>query len=433
MRPDVIRLLPYQTEAVAIDARFTWNCWARQTGKSFTFSLRRLVRGLQRRRNQIILSAGERQSREVMEKVRMHCQALKIWSELAARPGMGSAAKGAMALRISGGVRIIGLPANPMTARGFTGDVFLDEFAMHADDEAIWSALFPTILRGDGELDVASTPRGRQNLFYRLQSNPQFCCRTMTLPEAVRAGLEVDLQALRAAIDDDVAWRQEFECQFVDESTSFMPYVLIRGCQDAALQCGVDWERLERRQAAIYMGVDIGRLRDLTCIWLWERVGDALITRGVVILEAAPFAEQEALLCRLLDSPGLRRGCIDATGLGLHLSERLAERYGDHRIEPVVFTAAVKGALAGRLRIDAERGRLRIPCDESITADWHSVTRQVTAAGNVRYAADRGASGHADRFWAAALGLHAVGDDAAADAPAVVTGQPLTFARSGTW
>ena len=36
-------LLPYQARTLDSPARFTWNCWARQTGKSFTFSMRRLV------------------------------------------------------------------------------------------------------------------------------------------------------------------------------------------------------------------------------------------------------------------------------------------------------------------------------------------------------------------------------------------------------
>ena len=65
------------------------NCWARQTGKSkirrggsFTFNLRRLVRGLTRRRTQVILTAGARQSQEVIDKVRMHCYALKVWCGL---------------------------------------------------------------------------------------------------------------------------------------------------------------------------------------------------------------------------------------------------------------------------------------------------------------------------------------------------------------
>jgi len=46
------------------------------------------------------------------------------------------------------GARIIALPANPYTARGFTGDVLLDEFAMHQKDRDIWAALFPTVMRG---------------------------------------------------------------------------------------------------------------------------------------------------------------------------------------------------------------------------------------------------------------------------------------------
>src|SRR5262245_2293669 len=69
-------LQAYQRGAVWSRARLTWNCWARQTGKSFTFSLRRMVRGIGRRRDQIILSAGGRQSREVMEKVRGHCDTM---------------------------------------------------------------------------------------------------------------------------------------------------------------------------------------------------------------------------------------------------------------------------------------------------------------------------------------------------------------------
>jgi len=74
----IVPLLEYQREDVECDARFRWNCWARQTGKSFTKSLRRILRGLSRRRTQIFLSAGERQSRELMQKARQHCEALKI-------------------------------------------------------------------------------------------------------------------------------------------------------------------------------------------------------------------------------------------------------------------------------------------------------------------------------------------------------------------
>lgn len=77
----IVPLLKYQREDVESEARFRWNCWSRQTGKSFTKSLRRILRGLKRRRTQVFLSAGERQSRELMAKARQHCEVLKIATE----------------------------------------------------------------------------------------------------------------------------------------------------------------------------------------------------------------------------------------------------------------------------------------------------------------------------------------------------------------
>lgn len=429
--PPAIQLPAYQRQAVANPARFTWNCWARQTGKSFAFSLRRLLRGLARRRNQIILSAGERQSREVMEKVRMHCQALKIHSELRGEGFYRGTSFRQLEVRLPGDIRVIGLPANPMTARGYSGDVFLDEFAMHRDDDAIWASLFPSLLRGEGELDVASTPRGQKNFFYRLKENPRFHHSTLTLAEAVAGGLDVDIEAMRSGIGDELAWRQEFCCDFADEATSFMTYDLIRGCQDGRLETAVDWAALDRPGAVIFAGVDVGRYRDVTAVWLWERMDDTFMTRGVLAMSNASFQEQEAEIARLLEHRGVRRCCIDATGLGLQLSEQLAGRFGDHRVEGLTFTAALKSELAGRLRVLAERGLLRIPPDETVVDDWHSIARVVTAAGHVRFDADRSSGGHADRFWAAALGLHAADDSGGG--LGVVTSGRLAFARKGIW
>ncbi len=125
----LINLLPYQKAAVESDARFRWDCWARQTGKSFTTSLRRVLRGLARRRTQVFLSAGERQSRELMAKGRQHCEMLNIATDYHDNRFFKNISIKQLEIVLSGGVRIIGLPANPQTARGYTGDVLLDEFA----------------------------------------------------------------------------------------------------------------------------------------------------------------------------------------------------------------------------------------------------------------------------------------------------------------
>ncbi len=65
--------------------------------------------------------------------------------------------------------RIKVLAANPRTARGFSGDLILDEFAFHEDSAAIWEAAEP-ILSANREFlcRIASTGNGRHNMFYRL-------------------------------------------------------------------------------------------------------------------------------------------------------------------------------------------------------------------------------------------------------------------------
>ena len=64
---------------------------------------------------------------------------------------------------------------------------------------------------------------------------------------------------------------------------------------------------------------------------------------------------------------------------------------------------------------------LRIPYDPHIRADLRSVTKQTTGAGNIRFTAERNADGHADRFWALALALHAASNPCA----------PIEFMSSG--
>ena len=72
----------------------------------------------------------------------------------------------ALEIEYPNGSRITALPANPDTARGFSANVFLDEFAFHLDSRKIWTALFPVISAG-WKLRVVSTPNGKGNKFLR--------------------------------------------------------------------------------------------------------------------------------------------------------------------------------------------------------------------------------------------------------------------------
>ena len=104
------------------------------------------------------------------------------------------------------------------------------------------------------------------------------------------------------------------------------------------------------------------------------------------------------------------RAAQDYSGLGIGWGDDAQKRYGKYSYECVTFTAKIKEALAYPVRGRMEDRKLRIPYDPKIRSDLRSVTKQTTVAGNIRFTAERTIDGHADRFWALALAIHAAQD-----------------------
>ena len=113
---------------------------------------------------------------------------------------------------------------------------------------------------------------------------------------------------------------------------------------------------------------------------------------------------------------------------GAMLAEELAARWGA-RVEPVVFTGAIKESLAVRVKRLLEERRLKIPYDPAIRTALGAVKRYVTPAGNLRFDAERTEAGHADHFWALALAL-AAAEEPALSTDFISTGAPRAYARS---
>jgi phage FluMu gp28-like protein len=396
-------LLPYQRAWIRDKSRFKIGLWSRQTGKSFALTLEAALHAAEHRGSTwVLLSAGERQSRELAEKTKAHLDAMRrVATLMESRFFEGGESVTQLEIRLPNLSRLIFLPANPRTARGYTGNVVLDEFAFHQDSEAIWAAMYPIITRRpDLKIRVMSTPGGPRGKFWELweKGGPVWSRHKVTIYDAVAQGLPVDPEELRAGLADDFIWQQEYLCEFLSAEEAFLPWSLILEAEAREDPRG-PWNPDQA-----YLGVDVGRHRDLTVFVVLERVGDVYWVRLLEALHRAPFAQQEARLHALL--PQVRRACLDATGLGEMLAENARRAFG-YRVEPVKFTPEVKADLAQRLRLFFEDRRVRIPEDRALREDLHSVRRIVTPSGNVRYDAERSERGHADRFWALALALHA--------------------------
>jgi phage FluMu gp28-like protein len=419
--------LPYQDRWIRDRSRLKLMEKSRQIGLSWSTAYGQVSRVALAgaRFDEWVSSRDEIQSRLYLEDCKLWARIADVVARDLGEVVIDEQKHSAHVLSFANGKRIHSMSSNPDAQAGKRGSRVLDEFALHPDPRKLWTIAYPGITWG-GQMEVISTHRGSQNFFNQLvreikeSGNPKkISLHTVTLQNALEAGFLWKLQQNLAADDerqdmdeatyfdwvksgaaDEESFLQEYMCQPADDDAAFLEYDLI-----ASAEYGreVSWQTPEG--GVLYAGVDIGRKKDLTVLWVVEKLGDVLYTRHVEELSKMRKSEQEKVLWPWFEK--CARICIDQTGLGIGWVDDAQDKFGLYRVEGVSFTAATKEALAYPIRSRMEDRRIRIPHSGQIRADLRQVTKQVTAAGNIRFTAERTPDGHADRFWALGLAIHA--------------------------
>lgn len=339
-------------------------------------------------------------------------------------------------MEFSNGRKIVAGPSNPKFFRSKGGAVGWDEAAFHAQGRELYKAAHATAMFWGHPLRIWSTPNGPSTYFNHLVTSAQqgklkASLHTVTVKDAVEQGIverirmrkeklddvpPVDLKAraewlaeLRSTVPDEDTWLEEYMCVPSTDGGAFLDYELIRQCEIANLQLWpsvMDMPSEFAESRTFYAGYDVARKRDLSVLWVLEKLGDVFWTRMIIELHKTPFAVQQDLLMKLMERRDVKRLCIDATGIGAQLAETLATKHR-HRAEEVPFTMAVKADMAVGLLRTFQDKTVRVPKDDAVREDLHKIRKVVTAAKNIRYEATRDEDGHADRFWALALAYHA--------------------------
>ena len=428
MSAPAITWLPYQRAWLEDQSRFKIGMFTRRGGKTFSVAgevvddcWRAAMEGRQTRWT--FLSRSERTAKEAMDDaIKPISRGLHAAYNAVARIGQPAFDQSefynaeldiketVLEVHFPGGSRIVALSASPDAARGFGGNLVFDEFAFHRDSRRIWAAGFPVAARGGHKIRVISTPNGKGNKFYELMTaeDSRWSRHVVDIYEAVRQGLDVDIDELRAGMADEDGWAQEFELRWLDEASAWLSYELIA---DAELPgCG---EPSAYQGGLAYVGVDIAARNDLFVIWVLERVGDRLLTREVIAEKRIAFAEQDRLLDEVFDRYHVVRLCMDQTGMGEKPVEDAIRRYGRARVEGVLFSSSAKLDLATGLKEALEDRRVRLPQgDRLLRQDLHAIRSVVGPTGTRRLIADGDTDGHADRFWALALAVRAAAQPA---------------------
>lgn len=391
----------------------------------------------------VCMSAGERQSLEWMAKAREMFTAYQLVIKDVAedRGGIGEGLLKQTEILFTNGSRIIAIPANPSTARGYSANVILDEFAYHEDPDAIWSAMFPStsnplagtflerwraMLKGQTiditrklRVIVVSTFNGKANKFFDLWENAErngYSQHRVNIHDAIADGMPLDAEKLKTALDDPDAWAQEFECVPTDTSNVLLPYDLIATAEsaDAHEATGADFFATAGGNP-VFCGIDFGRSHDPTVCWSLERIGDILWTREVLVLKNVSSPDQrEILRSRIQRST---RTAFDYTGPGIGLGDELEKEFGrfkpeEHRfgkVELCVFTPKFKQDIFPKLRRAFEAPcKVRIPISRAVREDLHAM-QQVVTNGAYNYWAPHTREGHSDRCTGLALAVHSAG------------------------
>jgi phage FluMu gp28-like protein len=446
----LINFRPYQREAF-LDRCNGAECWlwGRQTGKSFTLAAWAVDRLITRPgRLLTILSNSRANGMELNLKCAELCELRRYMFEQADLSSDFQFQSMNYETRIhSGGKvgRIKVLPASPRTARGFSGDLILDEFAFHEDSAAIWEAAEPILAANPDYLcRIASTPNGRQNMFYRLVTAGNIPVRRVTRTDAWNQGMQIFHPITREPITPEQArelatdkrsYDQNYECAFEIENMTLLTHELISSAERAEVGviCEENWSpevvqmfsRLmvenEDRTPQFFCGVDVGRFQDLTVITVVQKQGPTLLVRAILRMRALRLPQQQERLAAICGIRGINRVMIDMTGLGLGLCEYAQMQYGG-KIKGLHFGSSialasraggsrekirVPEALATQLLQVFEDRRIQHPIDDQLREDLRKPERIVSSSGKVSIAACRDENGHADHFWSLALAVHA--------------------------
>lgn len=323
-------------------------------------------------------------------------------------------------IKFESGFRVTALSSRPSNLRGKQGVVILDEAAFHDDLAGLIKAAMALLIWG-GKVRIISTHDGDDNYFNQLIKE----CRANKLPysvhritfrDALKQGLFKRICQMKG-----MEWSQAAEDKWVEETYQFygddaaeeldvipsagggvyISRVLVEGCQvpnsqivrlkkpdsfvmePNRIRLIEEWcqdvlmpiiDNFDNSARTVF-GQDFGRSGDLSSMWLMQKVSKTnWHTPLIVELRNLPFDCQQHILFFILDNvPHFFHAKFDARGNGQSHAEAAMQRYGQQRVECVMFTRPWYAEHFPKYKSAYEGKHLTVPEDEDIVTDHRRI------------------------------------------------------------
>jgi phage FluMu gp28-like protein len=445
--------LPYQDRWIADEARLKIAEKSRRVGFTYASSYRMFKKCMERG-DGYIQWVSSRDQFTAQELIRDY---VARWCRLA-----NVAAKGmhgdnvqvfdtardirAFVCQFPNGARIVSLASTPEVFAGKGGDVFLDEVDLHKDSGRLVDMALPCVTWG-GQLEMVSayrvdgsakTPFAQMVAEAKNGNKQGASLHRVTIHDAVAEGIvekineasgqtmtrEAFVVRMRGLCRTLAAWMSQYECVPQDAGGRLLPFAEIAACEMDAVELAA--LLAANPKAPRFAGYDVAR-RVHACAWHeYAQVGVTLFLARREVFRDMKFDDQENWIrSRLEDKaqPRIARMAIDATGLGMHMAERLSGDYPG-RVDAVNLESHRRHELCLMLADRVQRRQVAFPPDDQLRADLNAPLKTVAANGALRievpsFSSADGEVSHADEFMAAVLALSAA-DSAPAGAPPTV-------------
>jgi hypothetical protein len=208
--------------------RLLLNC-SRQSGKSTTTAIKALHTGVYRPKSLILLvSPSLRQTQELFRKVK------EGYERMETRPRLIEDNR--LSVVLSNGSRIVSLPSDQSTVRGFSGvTMILEDEASQVKDE-FYYAILPMLIVNNGTLICMTTPYGKRGHFFKEWTGGGDIWKRIEIPatKCPRISAE-ELERQRRSLGS-MFFRQEFLCEFVETTDQVFGYDMVQNAFDNSIK-----------------------------------------------------------------------------------------------------------------------------------------------------------------------------------------------------
>ena len=449
------------------DDPFLWTVKTRQFGFSFVLAARSLAKAmLKPKHTSIFVSYNEEESKEKIVFAKELYDSMPIKWRLSRKLKYDN--KTSLVFEKAGQnsseTRILSYPQRIIRGKGGEIDIGLDEFAHCIHSKKIYTSAIPALSRSsNSQLWVGSSPAGKGGLFYEIGINqdmqyapyvrltipwwivPEFCTDTeragkeawdMHTDQRVELFATERLKLIRNSMTLD-DFRQEYECEYLDELYSYFPWDLINSCvpifnvdandmpdydspgselsENDRPKSGVGIEHYDsfeefinavrngKIKGNILGGFDVGRTTDASEIYYLEENPDTChqVARCNITLKNVKLPDQRRIVKEQFELLGRRltRFGIDYNGIGRNIAEDLEELSYETVVKLNFNSNAWKEEACRRFKFRMEKKGISLATKRQVLTQIHSIKRILLPGGLWRFDTEKNEKHHGDKFW----------------------------------